>query len=74
MSATLVWQIKPKSSYKSLSFQLRQVLERKWNFPHVVNYDDLNYLEGLKDAHIEGAQELIDLIHQFGDIELNIEC
>jgi len=30
--------------------------------------------EGLKDAHIEGAQELIDLIHQFGDIELNIEC
>lgn len=74
MSATLVWQVKPKSDYKSLPFQLRCVLEKKWIFPVVVGFSDLYYLEGLKDAGIEGAEELMGLIHQFEEIELNIEC
>ncbi len=73
MGMTLVWQIKPKSNYKSLPFQLRCVLERKWSFPVVVGYSDIAYLEGLKDAGIEGAEELMELIHQFEEIELNLE-
>ena len=73
MSATLVWQIKPTSRYKGLPIQLRYILEKKWCFPKVVDLSDIPYFQGLNDAGIEGAEELIDIIKQFIEIELNIE-
>lgn len=74
MSSTLVWQIKPKSSYKSLPFALRLNLEKKFSFPVVVGYGLIPYLEGLVSCHVDGAQDLIDLIYKYEEIELNIEC
>jgi hypothetical protein len=73
MSSTLVWQIKPKSDYKSLKYQLKVVLEKKVNFPCVVCCTDLAYLSGLRDAGIDGAEELMELIEKFDEIELNLE-
>lgn len=74
MSCTLVWQIKPKSSYKSLPLQLRINLERKFSFPTIVSYDLIPYLEGLESCDIDGAKELIALIQRYEEIELDIEC
>ncbi len=74
MTTTLVWQVKPKSNYRSLPFQLRQVLEKRYKkFPKVVSAADIDYLSGLRDAGIEGAQELIELIDEYEEIEINIE-
>lgn len=73
MSGTLVWQPHKKDEYKSLPLQLRIILESKWSFPVVFGYAQLDYLSGLNDAGVDGAQELMELIHQFEEIELNIE-
>lgn len=74
MTCTLVWQIEPKSSYKSLPFELKINLEQKFNFPVVVSYELIPYLEGLQSCGINGAEELIRLITEYEKIELNMEC
>lgn len=74
MSCTLYWQINPKSSYRALPWELREKLERKFDFPAVVGFDLIPYLEGLESCDIDGARELIDLIYKYEEIELNIEC
>lgn len=73
MSGTLVWQVKPKSCYKGLPYDLRLKLENKFSFPAIVSYEIIPFLEGLVSCDIDGAQELIDLIRQFEEIVLNIE-
>lgn len=74
MSCTLYWQVKPKSTYRSLPWELRANLEKKFTFPVVVSFELIPYLEGLESCNIEGARELIDLIYKYEEIELNIEC
>lgn len=74
MSCTLYWQVKPKSAYRALPRELRAKLEKKFNFPVVVSYDLIPYLEGLESCNIDGARELIDLILKYEEIELNVEC
>jgi len=74
MTATLVWQIAPKSHYKNLPFELRCVLEKNYTFPVIMGLCELDYLRGLRDCDIEGAQELIELITEYEKIELNIIC
>lgn len=74
MSTSLVWQVKKKSDYRSLPCALKWIIERKWSFPCVVTVNDIPYLEGLNDCGVEGAEYLIDLIRQYEEIELNIEC
>lgn len=73
MSGKLVCKVRPKSNYKNLPFELRLVLEKKWSFPAIVGFSDINYLQGLNDAGVKGAEELIELIHQFEELELNLE-
>ncbi len=74
MSCTLYWQIKPKSDYRALPFELRMNLEKKFQFPVIVSFELIPYLEGLESCGVNGAQELIDLIYKYEEIELNIEC
>lgn len=77
MSTNLMWKPKTQSN-GSLSKQLKKVISRRlWNTDGscgggvaTVNETDIEYLNGLLDAGIEDAEELIDLINQYGEIEL----
>jgi len=81
MSSTLMW--KPLTGAQgSLSYELKRVISKRlWDTDGscgggvaTMNSTDLDYLQGLMDAGIEGADEIIDLIHEHGDIQLWHEC
>ena len=38
-----------------------------------VSRDSLKYLEGLRDAGVDGAQQVIDLIEEHGEVVLYLE-
>lgn len=77
MSSTLMWRPSSRESY-DLPLDLKEVVSRKlWNTDGscggaevTVNSDLIPYLEGIRDAGINGAQELIDAINQHGDVVL----
>lgn len=70
---TLVWKIPQKNFYRTLPIQLLPILEKQFGFPCIVSRGNLHYLAALQDSGIEGAKELIEIINQFGQIELNLE-
>ena len=76
MSSSLMW--KPRKAHGFLPKELKRVISRRlWDtdgscggHPAVVDSRDIGYLQGLRDAKIEGAEELIGLIEKHGEIEL----
>jgi hypothetical protein len=73
MGCSLVWQIKPKSSFKSLPRALLYVLEKRYSFPCYFDCSNIDYIQGLIDADIEGASELMKIVCEYQEIELNVE-
>lgn len=71
MSSNLVWR--PKKKRGTLPKALKFVLDAQ-GFPLTMDSDDLEYLKGLRDGNVDGAQELIDIIEKHGRIELYLEC
>lgn len=71
MSATLTYSIIPES--KSLPFELKQILQSRYSFPMTIDYSHIQYLSALADVHIKGAQQLIDVIEKYGQVELKLE-
>ncbi len=78
MSSTLVWRpVVPIDSH-DLPFALKKTLSRRlWDTDGSCGHgeasmtaDDIPYLEGLRDAHVEGADELIKIILKYGAIIL----
>lgn len=68
MSATLKWR--PVDKGDSLPVTLRFAIEKRMSFPVRLGYNDRGYVQGLMDAGIGGAEELLELIDQHGEIEL----
>ncbi len=77
MSSSLMW--KPvQDAEGSLPYELKVTLSRKlWDTDGscgggvvTVNSSLIPYLEGLRDAGTKGADELIRLIKEHGEIEL----
>lgn len=71
MSSTLMWR--PEQEYQgSLPDQLKFVLRNRISVSYggemTFGDDDLAYLQGLKDAGVEGANHLIELIKTHGNI------
>lgn len=75
MTANLCWRT-PVKNAKSLPDQLRRALTKKLNLDNggwVIADESLeDYLEGLRDAGCEGAEELLELIEKFGEVELKL--
>lgn len=70
MSTNLYWKpVSPDSNY--LDNQLKFILREKHNYkyPHFTA-KDIPYLNGLEDAGVKGARELINAIHEYGEVEL----
>lgn len=69
MSSTLYWEPMQRKS-QSLPDALKYVLQKKASgtVDAVMGEHDLAYLNGLKDAGIKGAQELIEAIEKHGEV------
>jgi hypothetical protein len=73
MSSTLVWEPVIKERNHALSNELKFLLRKTTGRDPVSEFfcnDDINYLNGLKDAGVKGAQELITAIEKHGEIKV----
>lgn len=61
MSSNLVWRPEVKKGNR-LSNDLKLILRRKWHLPYTCSESDFPYIEGLKDAGVDGAEDLLSLI------------
>ena len=71
MSSNLVWQ-PVKANYKNLPDELKFAMRKRFD-GHVkttMDESDAGYLQGLRDAGVKGAQELLDAIAKYGEIEV----
>lgn len=75
MSSTLMWR--PQSTGgEPLSFELKKTLSRRlWDTDGscgrgeaIVGTGDIEYIEGLRDAGVKGADHLRDLVRKYGAI------
>lgn len=73
MSSNIYWRpIVPIEGHR-LPFALKSVLRKKFGYPiqGVLQASDLGYIEGLKDAGIEGAEQLIEAVEKHQMIEVS---
>ena len=70
MSVTLKWR--PIKSGRSLPNELKAVLADQAE--GVWKRSSMEYLRGLADAEVKGAQELIDALEKHGEVELFLEA
>lgn len=68
----LYWlPVSPKRG-KGLPDKLKFVLRERFEYPVRVEFDEhtIGYLQGLHDAGVEGAEELIEAIEKHGRIQV----
>jgi len=74
MSSTLMWR--PPHRGKELPDALKYALCKRWADQSIrtvfSNEDgcDMAYLQGLRDAGVDGAQELLDAVKRYGEVEV----
>jgi hypothetical protein len=72
MSGTLMWESTERKS-KSLPYALRRVLQKNLLCDAsrvTLSKLDIPYLEGLEDADIDGAGELIEAIENHNEVDI----
>ncbi len=74
MSCTLHWKPIIKDSESISEIHLREILDKKYGYPHHLSYIDIDYIQALVDAGIDGAQDLLDAIRKHDDILIFLEC
>jgi len=74
MSGSLVWEPAERKK-RSLPRALKWALQKRYGGdPNVVMGEGhRDYLRGLIDGGVEGAQELLDAIDKHGDVQLSVE-
>lgn len=71
MSSSLVWrEVSPRN--QGLPDSLKYALRKKYGNPvsSILSNQDIDYLSGLRDAGVEGADELITIILDVGEVEV----
>jgi len=74
MSCSLIWSPVNKTKNRAGDHTLRDILEKKFGFPRVLDESYIIYLDALDDAGIEGAEDLIIAIRKHEEIQIDIEC
>lgn len=80
LTLSLYWRPLVPQEKKSLPYELKYAISRRW-FGHdgslkgsaITDEDSIHYLNGLADANVKGAKELIEAINQYGEVEVIIE-
>jgi hypothetical protein len=78
VSSSLFWKPVIPQRENTLPDNLKYILGKKyWNHdgtltspPLVLDEDNLEYLSGLVDAGVEGAEELVEAIRKHGRVEI----
>jgi hypothetical protein len=75
MTTSLYWQPAQRPAGNHLPDALKFILRKRFRgdgpcVRRTMGSADLDYLRGLADADVDGAQDLIDAIDQHGDVEL----
>lgn len=73
MSTNLYWRPKPtKKNNAGSDSALKWALQNRYSNPidKTIGINALDYLQGLADAKVSGAQDLIDAIEKYDEIEL----
>jgi hypothetical protein len=74
MSCKLYYKWVSQHKHSVGNHELRDILENRYGLPVKLDAHNYNYLEGLRDAKIEGAQDLLDAIAEYKLIEIFKEC
>lgn len=74
MSCALVYR--PVQTEKSVGDSaLREALREEFgDFPFRLTRNDLAFARGLRAAKVDGADDLIQLIERYGELEMDIRC
>lgn len=79
MSASMYWRpVNPKPEGEYVEDAVRYAIaKRLWDGnasdsteKHEIESYDIVYLQGLRDAGVKGAQELLDAVRKHGNIEI----
>lgn len=68
MSQNLYYSL--PSTAKPLPDALKYALRKRRNSPCTMYISDIPYLQGLADAGVDGAQQLIELIERHEEVEV----
>jgi len=74
MSCSLYWKPIIENSFRVGDHILRNAIENRYSLPTVIGFSAKNYLEGLRDAGVNGAEDLLEAIEKHGEIEVYNEC
>jgi hypothetical protein len=74
MTCSLYWKPESIESNRVGGIALREILEKKYGYPYTLSYGHLDYLEALRDANVDGAEDLIEAIRQYGEIKIFKVC
>lgn len=76
MSSTLYWIPVAKREGYDLPDALKFILRERYSLDHgetVLDSGALNYLQGLSDAKVDGAEDLIKAIQKYNEVKLYLE-
>jgi hypothetical protein len=71
MSSTLMWA--PIPDGRALPYALKKALESMLDRAQTFDASNLEYLRGLRDGGVEGAQKLIDAIDKHETVRVWLE-
>lgn len=74
MGCSLYWKPVSKENNFVGDIQLRNILEKRYNYPSILDTGDIGYLNALVDAGVEGANDLIEAIEKHNEIQIDLEC
>lgn len=73
MTSSLHWKPLIKDSQRIGDMRLKDILDKKFGYPWILDATDIPYLEGLYDAGTTDAIELINAINIHGKITISLE-
>lgn len=72
MKNDVMWRPRGDNATRVGNGRFRDILDKKFGFPHVLRISEIPYLEGLSDCGFDEAKILIDAIYSLGEIEIFI--
>lgn len=72
MSEKLIYKIPPRKIPVG-NVQLKSIIQKRFVLPVKIWSDEVKYFQALQDMGVEGAVEIINALHKYEEIILDIE-
>lgn len=73
MSTSAYWKPVAENS-DSFTNEMKHALERGYGSHFTLDAKDLSWLEGVRDAGVKGAEDVIEAVLKYESIEVTISC